>query len=223
MNSTQNLKLVLATRNSDKIREIREVLTGLAIDILTVDRFPQVPEVIEDGHTLEENAIKKAKTIAEATDLLALADDTGLEVNFLGGQPGIYSSRYAGNGASYDDNVNKLLAQMKGVSWDKRTARFRCVIAIIGPKVEKIVAGVCEGIIAHEKRGTNGFGYDPIFYVPGYDQTFAEMSLDVKNKISHRGLALKQARKILLELLEIEKVKKILHFNSENTILRGRE
>ncbi len=200
MNSAQKLKLVLATRNNDKIREIREILKGLEIDILTLDEFPQIPEVEEDGATIEENAFKKARVVSGATHLLALADDTGLEVDFLQGQPGVYSSRFAGKGATYDDNVNKLLDIMKSVPHEQRTARFRCVIAISGPDVEKFVEGVCEGIIANEKRGYHGFGYDPIFYMPKYEQTFAEMSLPLKNKISHRGLALQKAREILQQL-----------------------
>lgn len=201
MEARQQLQIVLATRNEDKIREIKAVLSGLEIDVLTLDQFPGVPEVIEDGQTLAENALKKAKAIYNATGLLALADDTGLEVDYLDGQPGVYSSRFAGEMASYDDNCQKLLRLMNGVPEQQRTARFRCVIAIIGLDVEKLAEGVCEGFITDKKRGTQGFGYDPVFYVPEFDQTFAEMSLKLKNEISHRGLALKQARKVLQQML----------------------
>ena len=202
MTKNQKLKLVLATRNRDKIREIREVLTGLEIEVLTLDQFPSIPEVIEDRPTIEGNALKKAKTVSNATQLLALADDTGLEVDYLDGQPGVYSSRFAGEGATYDDNCNKMLELMNGVPENQRTARFRCIISITGLDTEKMVEGVCEGFITNEKRGSQGFGYDPVFYVPDYDQTFAEMSLELKNKISHRGLALEKARKLLQEMIE---------------------
>lgn len=199
----QKLKIVLATRNKDKIKEIQQALAGLAIEIVTLDQFPLIPEVVEDGQTITANALKKAKTIYNATQLLALADDTGLEVEFLGGQPGVYSSRFAGENATYDDNCNKLLGLMNMVPREQRTARFRCIIAICGLHIDKLVEGVCEGLITTDKRGDQGFGYDPVFYVPEYDQTFAEMPLAFKNKISHRGLALKQARNILQEMIEI--------------------
>ncbi len=198
----QKLKLVLATRNRDKIREIQEVLTGLEIEILMLDQFPDIPDVMEDGQTIEENALKKSKAVSKATRFLALADDTGLEVDYLNGQPGVFSSRFAGEGATYDDNCNKLLELMKGVPEGQRTARFRCIITITGFDTEIMVEGVCEGFIANEKRGSQGFGYDSIFYVADYNQTFAEISLELKNKISHRGLALKKARKLLEEMIE---------------------
>ncbi len=196
------MKIVLATRNKDKIREIAQALQGLDIELVTLDRFPQVPEVVEDGATLAENALKKARAIFQATQLLALADDTGLEVDFLNGLPGVYSSRFAGEGASYDDNCNKLLALMDGVPEALRTARFRCIIALVGPDIERLIEGSCEGLITAEKRGSEGFGYDPVFYVPEYNQTFAEMPLSLKNQISHRGQALKRARGVLQQLLE---------------------
>ena len=202
MNARQRLKIVLATRNKDKIREIKQALKGLNIDVLMLDQFPDVPEVIEDGATIKANALKKAKVVSESTQLLALADDTGLEVDYLKGQPGVYSSRFAGEDATYDDNCRKLLSLMEGVPWEQRTARFRCVIAIVGPGIEKLVQGTCEGFIIDEKRGKQGFGYDPLFYVPQYNQTFAEMPLALKNEISHRGVALKQGRKILQQMIE---------------------
>jgi len=196
------LKIVLATRNKDKVREIIQVLDGLNIEVFTLDQFPDAQEVIEDGQTLADNALKKARAVSEATQLLALADDTGLEIDYLDGQPGVYSSRFAGKGASYDDNCNKLLGLMNGVPNERRTARFRCVIALVGTGMEKLVQGICEGLITNNKRGVQGFGYDPVFYVPAYNQTFAEMPLALKNEISHRGLALKQARSVLQQMLE---------------------
>lgn len=192
------MKLVLATRNADKIKEIRAALKGLALEILTLDQLPEIPALVEDGQTLVENAMKKARTVCEFTQQLCLADDTGLEVDFLGGEPGVYSSRFAGPSATYDDNIQKLLQRLRGVPRGQRTARFRCVMAFVGPAIEQFVEGVCEGIILEERRGRGGFGYDPVFYVPQLGQTFAEMPLALKNEISHRGIALHKAR-VLLE------------------------
>lgn len=191
------LKIVLATRNRDKIQEIRDALKGLSIEISTLDYFPDVPDLVEDGTTLEQNAIKKASLVFQKTNLLSLADDTGLEVDFLDGNPGVYSSRFAGEDATYDDNINKLLTLMKGVPEENRTARFRCVIALIGPAFTQTVEGMIEGLILEKRRGTLGFGYDPIFYVPAIGKTFAEIPIGLKNQISHRGLALQKARRIL--------------------------
>jgi len=202
MNSETKLKIVLATRNQDKIREMRQLLQGLELEILTVDQFPAIPEVVEDRDTIAENALKKARVVADATQMLTLADDTGLEVDYLNGQPGVYSSRFAGENASYDDNCNKLLELMQGVPAEQRTARFRCVIAIVSPDFEEIIEGVCDGMIIDEKRGTNGFGYDPVFYVPRLGKTFAEMIPEQKNEISHRGIALRQARFFLQQWIK---------------------
>ncbi|MCI0495967.1 XTP/dITP diphosphatase [candidate division KSB1 bacterium] len=196
------MKIVLATRNVDKVREIKDALRGLAIEILTLENFPDVPEIVEDGFTIQENALKKARVVQDIAGGLVLADDTGLEVDFLNGEPGVFSSRFAGENASYDDNVEKLLSLMKGVPAEKRTARFRCVIALVGEAIEQTVEGVAEGLILTEKRGIEGFGYDPVFYVPVIGKTFAEMSLDDKNRISHRGLALEKVRVILKALAE---------------------
>ena len=198
----KQLKIVLATRNSDKVREIKDALHGLGFDVMTLDNYPEVPGIVEDGKTIEQNALKKAAVVHNITGELSLADDTGLEVDFLDGQPGVFSSRFAGENASYDDNVEKLLSQMEGVPGEKRTARFRCVIALVGQSTNQTIEGVVEGMIIEEKRGSEGFGYDPVFYIPTTGKTFAEMSLDYKNQISHRGLALKKARKILKALSE---------------------
>jgi len=182
-------QIILATRNEDKIKEIRELLHSLKIEILTLRDFPDAPEVEEDGATLEENAIKKARTIAEFTGLTAVADDTGLEVAYLNGEPGVFSSRYAGEHATYADNVQKLLQKLHGVPWEKRGAKFRCVVALCNQREKHTVEGVCEGVITEEPRGERGFGYDPVFYVPEYGRTFAEMELEFKNQISHRAKA----------------------------------
>lgn len=196
----KQLKIVLATRNIDKIREIENALSGLEYDMLTLDNFPAVPDIVEDGTTIEQNALKKANVVHNITGELSLADDTGLEVDFLDGKPGVLSSRFAGENATYDDNVEKLLSLMKGVPAEKRTARFRCVIALVNRSIEQTFEGVIEGIILDKKQGTQGFGYDPVFLVPAAGCTFAEMPLDYKNRISHRGLALKKARIFLDEL-----------------------
>lgn len=192
------MQLVLATHNKDKIREIRQLLEGLPVTILTYADFDDFPEIEETGETLEENAILKAKGIAEVTGAAALADDSGLEVDALDGRPGVYSSRYAGPGCTYDDNNRKLLEELEGVREDKRTARFRTVIAVAwgGDDVET-VEGRAEGKITEEKAGSSGFGYDPVFFYPPAGKTFAEMELAEKNKVSHRGRALVKARGLI--------------------------
>jgi XTP/dITP diphosphohydrolase len=189
--------VLLATHNADKVKEISLFLQGLAIQLVSAKQFPHIPQVEEDEPTLVGNAIKKARTLAEATGLMTLADDTGLEVDALNGAPGVYSSRYAGENVTYSQNVDKLLADLRGVPMAQRTARFRCVIAIVKGDFVQTVDGVCEGLILEARRGDGGFGYDPVFYVPSTAATFAEMDLADKNKISHRGLALLQARQVL--------------------------
>ena len=194
------MKLVLATRNADKVREIREALEGLPIDISSLESYPQIGEIPEEGETLEENALTKAETVARETGFPALADDTGLEVEALGGRPGVRSSRYAGEGATYDDNVRKLLEELGGVPSERRGAVFRTVIAIAAPgKRSQTVEGVCRGVIMTDPRGSSGFGYDPVFTPQGSERTFAQMTLGEKNKISHRGKALAAARQFTFE------------------------
>jgi XTP/dITP diphosphohydrolase len=159
-----------------------------------MDSFPDIPETIEDGDTLEANAEKKAREIHKATGLPSLADDTGLEVDFINGAPGVYSSRFAGENATYAMNNEKLLNELKDVPSGQRTARFRCVMAIAENGQITFLEGTCHGFILNEIKGSHGFGYDPLFYVPEYNQTFAEMPLSLKNKISHRGHALRKVR-----------------------------
>ena len=185
-------KLVLATNNQHKVIEIKNILDGLNIDILTLESFPDIPEVIEDGATIEVNAEKKALEIYNATGIMTLADDTGLEVEYLDGAPGVYSSRFAGENVTYEMNNQKLLEMLHDIPWEKRQAKFRCVMAIIKEGNVNLLEGNCTGYILNEKRGEKGFGYDPVFYVPEYEQTFAEMPMSLKNTISHRGKALKK-------------------------------
>lgn len=191
-------ELVLATRNRHKAQELASLLSDLGISIRTMDAFPQVPDVIEDGKTCEANAIKKARAVSRATGLLAVADDTGLEVDALGGQPGVYAARYAGEHVTYEDNWRKLLRELSGVPHDRRTARFITVAAIASPSGEVQVAeGQLQGVITEEPAGAQGFGYDPVFFVPELGKTLAELSPDEKNRISHRAKAFAQVREIL--------------------------
>lgn len=198
-------KLIIATQNQDKIVEIQKILSELNVSILTLNEYPNVTDVIEDGKTLEENARKKAELIGKYTGLPAVADDTGLEVEYLNGDPGVLSSRYSGENATYSENVQKLLRVLEGVPWEKRDATFRCVVAFYNKGETRIVEGICKGVICEAPRGKSGFGYDPVFYVPEYGCTFAEMELELKNKISHRGRAFLALKKLIeKELLFVE-------------------
>lgn len=195
------MKLVLATRNQGKVREMSELLGPQGIEIISLAEFPELGDVEEDGDTFRENAIKKASAVCEQTGLMALADDSGLEVDALDGAPGVHSARFAGEPKDDAANNRKLLDLLSGVPPEQRTARFRCVIAIAVPDGWAYTAdGTCEGVIAEEPRGSGGFGYDPLFYLPEYGKTFAELDLETKNKISHRGRALAGALDILSEL-----------------------
>lgn len=176
---------------------MRQVLADCGWEIVSLEQFPDAPEVVEDGVTAAANAIKKALAIARHTNLVTLADDTALEVDALGGAPGVCSSRYAGPGATYADNVRKLLRDLTGIPLEQRTARFRCVIAVAEGERVKTVEGVCEGLITLAPRGDGGFGYDPVFLVPAMRRTFAEMSSEQKHRVSHRGEALRKAREVL--------------------------
>lgn len=185
------MKLILASKNRHKAQEMQAIL-GDRITLVTQDEagFADL-EVIEDGKTFEENAIKKAVSVMEASGLPCIADDSGLCVDALGGAPGLYTARYAGEKATDDENIQKLLHELNGVEWEKRTARFVCVIAVAYPDRAPVTfRGECEGFILTEKHGENGFGYDPIFYVEQFDKAMAELPAEVKNSISHRSRAL---------------------------------
>jgi len=183
--------LILATQNRDKVREMSRLCADLPVRVVSAADLPEAPDVVEDGDTLEANALKKARETAAACGGMCLADDTGLEVDALGGAPGVYSARYAGEDVSYEDNWRKLLRELDGVPEARRTARFRTVMALVDPRdgTEFTVEGALEGRILSSPSGEGGFGYDPVFLVPELDRTLAEMDLAEKNTISHRGRA----------------------------------
>lgn len=188
-------EIVLATRNPDKGRELGALLGGLGIRIRTLADFPSAPEVVEDGTTCEANAIKKAREIARATGVPAMADDTGLEVDALDGRPGVYAARYAGEHATYEDNCRKLLLELAGVPRSKRTARFLTVAAIAFPSGDvHVTQGSLEGLITEQSLGDRGFGYDPVFLVPEFNKTLAQLTTEEKNRMSHRAKAFAQMR-----------------------------
>ena len=197
----EKTRLLLATNNKGKAREYRSLLGGIPLQLVTMADEGITTDVSETGKTFEENARLKATTLARESGLLSLADDSGLEVDALGGEPGVLSHRYAGDNATDADRVDYLLKKLEGVPEEKRTARFRCVIAVSTPAGEtKTFTGECPGIIAFAPRGDNGFGYDPIFCVPEYGKTLAELPSELKNKISHRGRAALKAREYLLKI-----------------------
>lgn len=196
------LLLVLATRNKNKLRELTSILSDLPVRVESIASFPGAPDVEETGATMAENALLKARAAARHTGLWAMADDSGLEVDALDGRPGVYSARFAGPGATDADNNAKLLRLLEGVPDPRRTARFRCAIALVSPDGDEYVdEGVCEGVVAREPRGQGGFGYDPLFIVPEYGRTFAELPPEVKDRISHRARALAAAKRRLARLL----------------------
>lgn len=195
------MQLVLATHNQDKVAEITALLENLPLKVLTLEDFPQVGPIAETGTTLRENALLKARTVNRITGRPALADDTGLEVEALGGAPGVHSARWAGEGASYRDNVNKLLKEMQSLPPERRQARFRTVAALVDSPREHWTEGVVKGVITTNPRGGDGFGYDPVFLIPGVGKTYAELSAQEKNSHSHRGLALRKLHPILENLI----------------------
>lgn len=194
--------LVLATHNPDKQTEMNAVLSDLGLDVIGLDQYPEIDDIPENGTTLLENALIKARAVHLKTGFPALADDTGLEVDALHGAPGVYSARFAGEDATYQDNVKKLLSVMAGVSMQNRTARFRTVVALIDSDTELWTEGIIEGLITREQRGAGGFGYDPIFEAADTGKTFSEMSAAQKNEISHRARALQKMRKKLITIFE---------------------
>ena len=192
------LEIVISSRNKEKKRELKALLKGLKIKVLDLNDFQAAPKVEEKGKTFEENAAAKALKIASFTKRLTIADDSGLEVEALGGRPGIYSARFAGENTTYEVNNRKLLRALGGIPKPKRRAKFVCVIAIADKnKLVGLVRGECIGRITFEPKGKNGFGYDPVFFSPKYNKTFAQLSSKEKNSISHRGRALRKARKII--------------------------
>ena len=195
------MRLLVATNNAGKVREYDDLLRGLDLELCRLADIGLEWQVDETGHTFDENARLKAQAYCRASHLLTLADDSGLEVTILGGAPGVHSARYAGQGASDADRIRKLLAALDGVPRDNRAARFRCVIALAWPDGRlETFEGQCEGVIALEPKGTNGFGFDPVFYLPELNCTMAELPMDVKDRISHRARAAALVRERLERL-----------------------
>ena len=194
-------KLLLATSNQGKIREYRFLLDGLGYQITTLTEEGITKIITESGSNYEQNARLKAIFYAKLSQFTALADDSGLEVDALNGEPGIKSARFAGEAATDTEKVNLLLAKLNGIPWEKRTARFKCVIAIASPGGRvKLCHGECHGMITFEVKGENGFGYDPIFFLPKIGKTMAELPFEMKNQISHRARASQKARRVLQQL-----------------------
>ncbi len=189
------MKIVLATHNKDKCKELQNSLSELNVQLLSLFDFPEIGEIVEDGITLKENALIKAREVNKITGLPSLADDTGLEVDFLGGKPGVYTARYAGENCTYMDNVKKLLYDMK--ESNNRNAEFKTVIAFVDKNVELIAYGSVKGLITKKIKGFGGFGYDPVFYIEEQGKTFAEMKIEEKNTISHRALAIEKMKNLL--------------------------
>lgn len=196
------MKIIFATGNQGKMKEVKMILSDLGCEILSMKEAGITIDIAEDGKTFEENAMIKAQAIAKLEKAIVLADDSGLEVDYLNKEPGIYSSRYLGEDTPYEEKNRQIMERLEGVEWEKRTARFVCAIAGVMPDGKTFTTrATIEGYIGTEARGGNGFGYDPIFYVPEYDCTTAELTLEQKNKISHRGKALEKAKKAIKELL----------------------
>ncbi|MEH7074839.1 XTP/dITP diphosphatase [Neobacillus drentensis] len=196
-------EVIIATKNPGKAKEFEHIFASRGITVQTLLDFPEIPEVEETGTTFEENATLKAETISKALGKMVIGDDSGLIVDALEGRPGIYSARYAGEPKNDQNNTDKVLSELAGIPEEKRTARFYCALAVAVPGQETItVSGTCEGRILEDQRGTNGFGYDPVFYVPEKGVAMAELSSDEKNKISHRANALKKLDVNLDSILE---------------------
>ena len=191
------MDLLIATTNAGKLTEIEAALEELPVRILSLNDFPDTPEVVEDGATFEENALKKARTIAAFSGVPTLADDSGLEVDALGGAPGIYSARYSGEDADDARNNRKLLNELAGLPEERRGARFVCVLALYGPQGEWLFRAECPGRIGFEPRGASGFGYDPLFFYQPLGRTFGELDRETKSRVSHRGLALQKLKAAL--------------------------
>lgn len=195
-------EIIFATENAGKVREVEAMFEGLGVSVKTMKEAGIRVDIIEDGSTFMENAVKKAKTIAAYTKAIVLADDSGLVIDHLNGEPGIYSARYLGEDTPYEIKNAELLSRMEGVEEDKRSARFVCAMAAVLPDGEVLqTEGVMEGIIGYEAAGENGFGYDPIFYLPEFSMSSAQISPEQKNAVSHRGKALRKMQKLLQQKL----------------------
>ena len=196
-------KIVFATTNEGKVKEIKEILAGFPIEVVSMKEMNITADVEENGATFEENSLIKAREISKLTGLPAMADDSGLEVDYLNGEPGIYSARYLGRDTDYNYKNNYIIEKLKNAKDEERSARFVCVISLVLPDGREFIKkGVMEGRIAYEIKGENGFGYDPVFYLPEYGMTSAELSSEEKNKISHRGKALRAMKELISGLEE---------------------
>ncbi|NLT94088.1 MAG: XTP/dITP diphosphatase [Clostridia bacterium] len=200
-NLKEERKLIVATNNKGKLQEFAKLLQPLNVKVYSLKDFPQIGEIEENGRTFIENALIKAKTVHQITGMVSLADDSGLEVDYLKGLPGVYSARFAGEPKDDKANNGKLIAMLEGVPLEKRTARFKCAIAIVDKDGKEYFAeGSCEGLILEEEIGEGGFGYDPLFYLPQYKKTFAQLDMETKNRVSHRGKATEKAMGILRKI-----------------------
>jgi len=194
-------KIVFATANEGKVKEIKEILKDFPIEVVSMKEMGITADIEENGTTFEENSLIKARALVKLTGLPALADDSGLEVDYLNGEPGIYSARYLGRDTDYDYKNNYIIDKLSGAKGEERSARFVCVISLVLPDGREFVErGVVEGLIGYEQKGENGFGYDPIFYLPEYGKTSAEIPPEEKNRISHRGKALTAMKKLIVTL-----------------------
>ena len=197
------IELVIATKNKGKLLEIRELLDDLPIKVTSLADYPDAPEIIEDGKTFAQNAIKKAATIAIYTKKLTLGEDSGIQVKALKNKPGVYSARFSGDNATDKKNNLKMLRMLKGVPNEKRQAKYRCFAALVDKSgIVDVINGTCSGFITEKSRGKNGFGYDPLFLISRYDKTFGELDPVIKSKISHRSRAMKKLRKSLNKYLK---------------------
>lgn len=192
------MELLVATANKKKLEEIRGLLKDLDITVTSLADYSNLPQIEEDGKTFADNALKKAATIALFTKKLTMGEDSGLEVKALGNKPGIYSARFSGENATDEKNNRKLLRSLKNVPFKKREARYRCHVALVDAKgIVGVVSGSCKGVISLKPKGKNGFGYDPLFFIPRYKKTFGELDPSIKSQMSHRARALKKFRKII--------------------------
>ncbi|WP_010678337.1 XTP/dITP diphosphatase [Bacillus timonensis] len=199
-------EIMIATKNRGKVKEFRDLFASKGIDVKSLLDFPNIEDIEETGSTFAENAQIKAEAIAKKLNIPVISDDSGLAIDYLDGRPGVYSARYAGEHKNDFDNLNKVLNELQGVPDEQRTAKFHCALALAIPgEKTQIVEGTCEGIITAKPVGENGFGYDPIFFVPEIGKTMAELSKDEKNQISHRGVALRKMDKLLEERKEFQR------------------